>query len=171
MALSAAIERSRLVSQSEKVVAGSELLNDAESVAIPPHGRGVLLQHAALPVAHSQTETVVHAHAERVRGESMRLACHRYSAGAGRGQHRPRSIFRHGIALPHAHAQNVIAQGGHLQRHSVRRDGHSVAGRRGLLANALAAARINAAKAMALWKVSDRFGMMLLDSPKRDSLR
>jgi hypothetical protein len=52
--LTAAIQRSRLISQSEEVIAEAALLADGKARSIPEHGGRVLLQNVALEVSHRE---------------------------------------------------------------------------------------------------------------------
>ena len=68
---------------------------------------------------------IIYAYPQRLGRKPTRLGSYRDTAGARLCQHRPGRILRHGVALPHSHAQDIVAQRVYLQRHPVRRRSQS----------------------------------------------
>src|ERR1700722_2404696 len=68
---------------------------------------------------------IIHAYPQRLGRKAAGLGGYRDTAGARLWQHRPGRILGHGVALPHTHAQDIVAQRIYLQGHPVRHRGQS----------------------------------------------
>ena len=113
--LAAAVERTRLVAQTEEVVGGRADLADLESIAIPGDGRGVVLEDVTDEVSDFELQMLVDGDAERLGGEALGLLRDGDRGGAGGGEDGPGGVFRQVGSPGHADAKDVVAESGDLE--------------------------------------------------------